>query len=123
MANRLNPVSRFPELPDVLYVYRFPYWKWPVVRQCFPGRKLVFLEHAYTVPPGSWIVLWGMCPVPDGISSEVRVLRLEDGFLRSVGLGADLIRPLSWVVDGRGIYYDATKPSDLEVFFATSTFD
>ncbi len=34
--------------------------------------------------------------------------------MRSVGLGCDLIRPMSWVVDGRGIYYDATRPSDLE---------
>ena len=49
---------------------------------------------------------------------DVRILRLEDGFLRSVGLGADLIRPLSWVVDGRGIYYDATRPSDLEHLLA-----
>jgi capsular polysaccharide export protein len=52
----------------------------------------------------------------------VRILRLEDGFLRSVGLGADLIRPLSWVVDTRGIYYDATRPSDLEHLLADTVF-
>ncbi|NVK43992.1 MAG: capsular polysaccharide biosynthesis protein [Oceanospirillaceae bacterium] len=40
--------------------------------------------------------------------------RMEDGFVRSVGLGADLVRPLSLVIDSRGIYYDATVPSDLE---------
>src|SRR5207253_2034231 len=38
----------------------------------------------------------------------------EDGFLRSVGLGAELARPLSWVLDRTGMYYDATRPSDLE---------
>jgi capsular polysaccharide export protein len=43
---------------------------------------------------------------------------VEDGFLRSVGLGADLIDPISWVVDGRGMYYDATGPSDLEILLA-----
>jgi capsular polysaccharide export protein len=48
---------------------------------------------------------------------------LEDGFLRSVGLGADLVRPLSWVMDGRGIYYDATTPSDLEHLFQHHVFD
>ena len=42
------------------------------------------------------------------------VYTMEDGFLRSVGLGSDLKRPNSLVIDKRGIYYDATAPSDLE---------
>ena len=66
--------------------------------------------------------MWGMKPVIGELASDVRILRLEDGFLRSVGLGADLIRPLSWVVDGRGIYYDATRPSDLEHLLADTEF-
>jgi capsular polysaccharide export protein len=41
-------------------------------------------------------------------------LALEDGFLRSVGLGAGSEPPLSLIVDERGIYYDARSPSDLE---------
>lgn len=48
------------------------------------------------------------------------VLQVEDGFLRSVGLGGDLHRPLSWVVDATGLYYDATRPSDLETWLATA---
>jgi capsular polysaccharide export protein len=43
--------------------------------------------------------------------------------LRSVGLGADLIRPLSWVVDQQGIYYDSSRPSDLEDLLQKGTFD
>jgi capsular polysaccharide export protein len=39
-----------------------------------------------------------------------------------VGLGADLISPVSWVVDTRGIYFDATRPSDLEVMLQTNPF-
>ncbi|MGR5231115.1 capsular polysaccharide biosynthesis protein [Vibrio rotiferianus] len=39
---------------------------------------------------------------------------LEDGFLRSIGLGVDGAQPLSLVVDEVGIYYDARKPSRLE---------
>ena len=46
-------------------------------------------------------------------------VRIEDGFLRSRGLGADLIPPLSLVADSRGIYYDATRPSDLEHLIET----
>jgi capsular polysaccharide export protein len=47
---------------------------------------------------------------------------MEDGFVRSVGLGADLVRPLSLVFDSRGIYYDATAPSDLEVLLQDTRF-
>lgn len=41
-------------------------------------------------------------------------VRVEDGFLRSRGLGADLIPPLSLVCDDLGIYYDPTQESRLE---------
>lgn len=44
--------------------------------------------------------------------------RLEDGFLRSVGLGAAFIGPLSLVLDFSGIYYDPSRPSDLETLLA-----
>jgi capsular polysaccharide export protein len=52
----------------------------------------------------------------------VTLLRIEDGFLRSVGLGANLIAPISWVVDRSGIYYDAGAPSDLETLLRTHPF-
>ena len=42
--------------------------------------------------------------------------------LRSVGLGANLVTPISWVVDRRGIYYDATAASDLEWHLAHHRF-
>ncbi len=41
-------------------------------------------------------------------------VRVEDGFLRSRGLGANLIPALSLVTDDLGIYYDPNKPSRLE---------
>jgi capsular polysaccharide export protein len=40
--------------------------------------------------------------------------RMEDGFIRSVGLGADLRRPSSLVLDDQGIYYNGKKSSRLE---------
>ncbi|MBB5723292.1 capsular polysaccharide export protein [Loktanella ponticola] len=52
----------------------------------------------------------------DGMDDVVRV---EDGFLRSQGLGADLIAPLSLVCDDLGIYYDPTQPSRLEQIINT----
>lgn len=44
--------------------------------------------------------------------------RVEDGFLRSRGLGADLIPPLSLVLDDLGIYYDPARESRLERLIA-----
>ncbi|AJE48020.1 hypothetical protein [Celeribacter indicus] len=45
-------------------------------------------------------------------------LRIEDGFLRSRGLGAALVRPVSLVFDDLGIYFDPTRPSRLEALIA-----
>lgn len=39
---------------------------------------------------------------------------IEDGFLRSVGLGVDLTRPLSLVVDDKAMHFDAEHASTLE---------
>ena len=110
-------------VPKTLYIYRFPYWKWPVVKQCFPASLVVFIDEVDKIPSKSCLVLWGMCPIPDDLCLNIRILRIEDGFLRSVGLGADLIRPLSWVVDQRGIHYNVSQPSDLEYLCETSSFD
>ncbi len=43
---------------------------------------------------------------------------VEDGFLRSLGLGAKLHEPASLVFDRRGIYFDPSGPSDLEDLIA-----
>ena len=48
------------------------------------------------------------------------VVRVEDGFLRSRGLGAALTPPLSLVLDDLGIYYDPLSESRLERLIAAS---
>ena len=101
-----------------IYVFAFPRWKWRVLAQCFPNCRLRIVSRGAAIPSGACLVLWGQKPIPDGAPSDVRIFRLEDGFLRSVGLGADLVRPMSWVVDRRGIYYDPRSPSDLEVILS-----
>jgi len=56
-----------------------------------------------------WMVWSGQAQV--GHEDAVRV---EDGFLRSKGLGAALVPQLSLVCDDLGIYYDPSRPSRLE---------
>ncbi len=43
---------------------------------------------------------------------------IEDGMIRSVGLGANCVPPLSVIVDRRGIYFDPSAASDLETILA-----
>ncbi|MDX5414470.1 MAG: capsular polysaccharide biosynthesis protein [Rhodobacterales bacterium] len=63
------------------------------------GRHMmVWANRAETAPPGA--------------------VRVEDGFLRSRGLGADLVPPLSLVCDDLGIYYDPGQESRLERMIA-----
>ncbi|MCA0938794.1 capsular polysaccharide biosynthesis protein [Salipiger pacificus] len=50
--------------------------------------------------------------------AEGDMVRVEDGFLRSRGLGAELVPPLSLVLDDLGIYYDPNRPSRLEKIIA-----
>lgn len=52
------------------------------------------------------------------VQPQLQPLRVEDGFLRSRGLGAALVPPLSLVADDLGIYYDPTRPSQFETLMA-----
>lgn len=113
---------RLKDLPEELHVVAFPRWKWPVIRQCFPGHTLHFVAPEEIRPQARCLILWGKASMPPGAAADARVLRVEDGFLRSVGLGAELTRPLSWVIDTRGIYYDAGQESDLEWLLGHAAF-
>ena len=66
---------------------------------------------------GRGLLIWAGKEPPDLLTSA-RILRVEDGFLRSRGLGANLIPPLSLVTDDLGIYYDPNRPSRLEALIA-----
>lgn len=54
---------------------------------------------------------------------QVPLLRMEDGFIRSKGLGSDFIRPGSLVLDDLGIYYNPQQPSRLECLLRDWTPD
>lgn len=47
-------------------------------------------------------------------SRGTTLVEVEDGFLRSAGLGADCVPPLSITVDRLGPYFDPSHPSELE---------
>lgn len=109
-------------LPQQLYGIEIPARKWRHVRRFFQGSKVVFKDSPKKLPPGSTLLYWGKRQVDVLAEGNFQRVTLEDGFIRSVGLGAGFATPLSWVADTRGIYFDATAPSDLEHILSTETF-
>jgi capsular polysaccharide export protein len=75
---------------------------------------------------GGQVVVWASREPPSlaALAKQhgVPVARLEDGFLRSVGLGAALTPGLSYVLDGRGVHYDPAVPSELEALIEGGSF-
>ncbi len=91
-------------------------WKRKPLQQFFGGVKPVIFEDDPVKArrlERPWMVWAGKAQL--GHDDAVRV---EDGFLRSRGLGAELVPPLSLVCDDLGIYYDPSGPSRLEKWIA-----
>ena len=53
----------------------------------------------------------------------VPLLRVEDGFVRSVGLGSDFMPAASLVLDSRGMHFDPSVRSDLEQLLGETECD
>ena len=73
------------------------------------------------------IVVWAS-EEPPGLARQcseegIPLLRMEDGFIRSVGLGSDFSWPYSMVLDRGGIYFDPASDSDLEQLLESTDFD
>ena len=123
MALQRRMRERFPMQLQAL---AFSDWKKPIARAFFAGSELAFLREPEPLGNAGARAVWGR-PADDtllrGHLGETPLLRVEDGFLRSVGLGASWTRPLSWVIDRTGMYYDATAPSELETLLQTTPFD
>lgn len=126
--------SAFAENRGRHYGFGFRFWKRGYMRaylRC-PGNRLVFARSAAHAERAgldrdSQILVWGQRETADvralAARHDIPIVRVEDGFLRSVGLGSDLAMPASLVFDKTGIYYDPQKPSDLETILQTADFD
>ncbi|MEY1554840.1 capsular polysaccharide biosynthesis protein [Yoonia sp. R2331] len=91
-------------------------WKRAPLQKVFGGVKPL----TFDAPPkdGQRQMVWAG-KITDFLE-KTGVFRVEDGFLRSNGLGAELIPALSLVLDDLGIYYDPRRESRLEQLIAAS---
>ncbi len=115
--------ARFAMLDRVAGV-RFQWWKRPFATpylQAGAGR-LRWEREPRHVAPGETAALWGGRN-RDALAAEAAALSIEDGFIHSHGLGSDMIAPRSQVLDLSGIYFDATRPSDLLAILNHASFD
>ncbi|WP_354675178.1 capsular polysaccharide biosynthesis protein [Cupriavidus alkaliphilus] len=110
------------QFPARLHAIGFSSWKRPILRDFLQGSEVRFHRKIHAIPRGATVLQWGRSN-GQPVRRDLTTITVEDGFLRSVGLGAHLVRPVSWVFDRSGIYYDATTPSDLEQLLSTTQFD
>lgn len=112
----------------------FPVWKRPHVKPFFFSvcERVVHIDNPlravnYAKSNNCRIITWASSE-KEGLtvlanSEGIDVIHMEDGFLRSVGLGSDFHVPYSLVLDRKGIYYDSTRPSELECVLEEGGFD
>ncbi len=85
-----------------------------------------FLTRATSVAPKQSVAIWRAKTQPGVIQAlgenASPLIEVEDGFLRSRGLGADCVPPLSIVVDRRGAHFDPSRPSELELLLQEGAF-
>lgn len=108
IAGQLTPTPRYRRL----YMVGFSLWKRAFMRAfCQPlATELRFVR----TPPAQLaadeqVLVWG-----SRYPELANPIRVEDGFIRSRGLGSNLCRPSSLSIDPVGIYFDSRRPSGLE---------
>lgn len=108
----------------------FSLWKRGFVDAFIQGtqRNIIWLSRRrfrdFSYQEGDAVLVWGRKfeKQEEAIPNFVDLWRMEDGFLRSIGLGSDLRRPASLVLEKTGMYYDATRPSAVENFLKNHDF-
>ncbi|QFI69657.1 capsular polysaccharide biosynthesis protein [Sinorhizobium alkalisoli] len=101
---------------DCKIISRFPM---RMLRRGWPFRLLL--------PSQQEVFVWGF-KYPGFLKAFCRLFRIpfchvEDGFVRSVSLGAWRAAPASLILDRKTVHYDARNPSDLEHTLQNYDFD
>ncbi|MBV9862192.1 MAG: hypothetical protein JO267_08585 [Alphaproteobacteria bacterium] len=99
----------------------------PAFRRTASGAVAAAAAAMRTDPTRRAIAAWSS-RMPAGLTeltkrAGIPLLRVEDGFIRSVGLGSDFLPAASVVIDATGMYFDPRGPSDLENLLCETEFD
>jgi capsular polysaccharide export protein len=122
-----------------LVLFGFSPWK-TFIQDWFPDRRVIFTSTKMRPLDfhlrWKWLVLadrraevlaWQYKAIPlvkeFCRSNNIPFRYVEDGFIRSVKLGALHVPPMSLAFDGQDMYFNANAPTDLETLLSTHDFD
>ncbi|PLS01496.1 capsular polysaccharide export protein, LipB/KpsS family [Neobacillus cucumis] len=111
----------------IAFLFGVSKWKHSFIRDYLHEYEVVFIEDRESIPAiinkaekykDKVFMVWGYKERPALLrfakKNQIPFYRIEDGFIRSVQLGASKSTPISLVVDSQALYYDSSTPSDLE---------
>jgi capsular polysaccharide export protein len=114
---------------DIGAAVGFAFWKRPTVAPLLwdGSGGVPFRARAEAIPDGKLVAVWRSRAAPALLAElerkHAKLAEVEDGFIRSAGLGADCVPPLSIIVDPIGVYFDSRSPSLLEELIEKGEFD
>ena len=94
-------------------------WKKPTVTPLlWAGEPVPYGKTLADIPKEKAAAIWrtrlSKVNAKTLAATGAAVIEIEDGFIRSAGLGADCVPPLSIIVDALGPHFDPSSPSTLE---------
>ncbi len=126
----------------IAILFCFQHWRWPQTPPFFENYRLLFkpinsqanvlidvdsIKNTLLGNLNSVIVIWGMNKFLSleklVVHINRKIIRVEEGFIRGVSLGANLAPPLSMAIDDVGMYFNSTSPSLLENLLNTYDFN
>lgn len=116
-----------PPAQQTAIIWNIGRWKRPAITYSLTTQDCFFVKSRNNAGPGildqfpdttSPQFIWGYTENAKLAGyfqkNNVKINRIEDGFIRSAALGTTLSEPLSLAFDNDTLYFDARKPSRLE---------
>jgi len=114
-------------------------WKEPIITELLKAKGAEVFQHiphdasakhvdrVFIGQENPTIIIWGM-QAPDALlkyaaEHKLDIWHIEDGFIRSIGLGAEHIPPASVIIDKTGgLYFRSDRPSSMEDILNSKRF-
>lgn len=134
-----EPLIEINDPRPKLFAWHINDWKRDYIIRIFPDKQVIFFPFKLTKTSFNhyWkklildndkneLLLWGINHpfyLEEFLNNyDIKYTYVEDGFIRSVGLGANHTLPLSLNFDSKTLYFDARKESDLEYILQNYDF-
>ena len=133
-----KPILDNKDYRKKIFAWHINEWKREYFIKLFPTHQIVFFPFKlssenfniywkkHILKDRDKILVWGM-NIPLFLKeftekNNIILEYVEDGFIRSIGLGSNYELPLSLNFDSKTLYFDSTKASDLECILQTYDF-